>query len=63
MKILLDRFNQGLSVKFNIKSILTLVVANSFSEMRTGGSDMPLQWSLTIEFIEKELLHSIFIFH
>lgn len=43
IKALLDRFSPGLSARFNIKSILTLVVQNTFSEMRTGASDMPLQ--------------------
>ena len=44
MKVLLYRFNPGLSARFNIKSILTLVEENTFSEMRAGGSDMPLQF-------------------
>ena len=43
MKVPLDRFYPGLSARFNIKSIFTLVVENTFSEMRAGGSDMPLQ--------------------
>ena len=43
MKVPLDRFYPGLSARFNIKSIFTLVVENTFSEMRASGSDMPLQ--------------------
>ena len=36
----MDQFNPGLSATFNINSILTLVVENTFSEKRAGGSDM-----------------------
>ena len=50
MKVLLDRFSPGLSARFNIKSILTLVVENTFSEMRTGDSDMPLQLEFDYRF-------------
>ena len=39
----LDRFSPFPSARFNIKSILTLVVENTFSEMRTGASDVPLK--------------------
>ena len=35
IKVLLDRFSPGSSARFNIKSILTMVVENTFSEMRT----------------------------
>ena len=49
-KVLLDRFSPGLSARFNIKSILTLVVENTFSEMRTGASDMPLQLEFDYRF-------------
>ena len=50
IKVLLDRFSPGLSARFNIKSILTLVVENTFSEMRTGASDMPLQLEFDYRF-------------
>lgn len=50
MKVLLYRFNPGLSARFNIKSILTLVEENTFSEMRAGGSDMPLQFEFDYRF-------------
>ena len=50
IKILLDRFNPGLSARFNIKSILTLVMENTFSEMRAGGSDMPSQLEFDYRF-------------
>ena len=42
-KDLLDRFNPSLTTKFSIKSLLTLVVENTFSEMRSGATDMSLQ--------------------
>lgn len=48
MKVLLDRISSG--ARFNIKSILTLVVENTFSEMRTGASDMPLQLEFDYRF-------------
>ncbi|PFX28201.1 Proprotein convertase subtilisin/kexin type 6 [Stylophora pistillata] len=50
IKALLDRFSPGLSARFNIKSNLTLVVENTFSEMRTGASDMPLQLEFDYRF-------------
>ena len=50
IKVILDRFSPGLSARFNIKSILTLVVENTFSEMRTGASDMPLQLEFDYRF-------------
>ena len=50
IKVLLDRFSPGLSARFNIKSILTLVVENTFCEMRTGASDMPLQLEFDYRF-------------
>ena len=40
---LLDRLNPSLNTKFSIKSLLTLVVENTFSEMRSGATDSPLQ--------------------
>ena len=43
IKELLDRFNPSLNTKFSIKSLLTLVVENTFSEMRSGATDRPLQ--------------------
>lgn len=50
IKVLLDRFSPGSRARFNIKSILTLVVENTFSEMRTGASDMPLQLEFDYRF-------------
>ena len=50
IKDLFDLFNLWLSARFNIKSILTLVVENTFSEMRTGASDMPLQLEFDYRF-------------
>ena len=46
----MDRFSPGLSARFNIKSILTLVVENTFSEMRMGASDMPFQLEFDYRF-------------
>ena len=46
----LDQFSPGLSARFNIKSILTLVVESTFSEMRTGASDVPLQLEFDYRF-------------
>ena len=43
IKNLLSRFNPALTAKFNIKSLLTLVVENTFSEMRSGATDIHLQ--------------------
>ena len=40
---ILDRFDPRLADKFNIKSVLTLVVENTFSEMRSDATDMPMQ--------------------
>ena len=50
IKVLLYRYSPGLSARFNVKSILTLVVENTFSEMRTGASDMPLQLEFDYRF-------------
>ena len=41
IKDLLNHFNPSLTTKFSIKSLLTLVVENTFSEMRSGATDMP----------------------
>ena len=49
IKDLLDRFNPRLTAKFSIKSLLTLVVQNTFSEMRSGATDMPLQLRLPVQ--------------
>ena len=43
MKDPLDHFNPSLTTKCSIKSILTLVVENTFSEMRSGATDTPLK--------------------
>ena len=43
IKNLLGRFNPSLTTIFSIKSLLALVVENTFSEMRSGAADMPLQ--------------------
>ena len=50
IKELLDRFNRSLNTKFSIKSLLTLVVENTFSEMRSGATDMPLQLEFDYRF-------------
>ena len=50
IKDLLDHFNPSLTTKFNIKSLLTLVVENTFSEMRSGAFDMPLQLEFDYRF-------------
>ena len=47
---ILDRFDPGLADKFNIKSVLTLVVENTFSEMRSGATDMPMQLEFDYRF-------------
>jgi len=39
----LNHFNPSLTTKFSIKSLLTLVVKNTFSEMRSGATGMRLQ--------------------
>ena len=50
IKELLDRFNPSLNTKFSIKSLLMLVVENTFSEMRSGATDMPLQLEVDYRF-------------
>lgn len=50
IKDLLDPFNPSLTTKFIIKSLLTLVVENTFSEMRSGAPDMPLQLKFDYRF-------------
>ena len=50
IKDLLNRFNASLTTKFSIKSLLTLVVENTFSEMRSGTTDMPLQLEFEYRF-------------
>ena len=50
IKDLLNRFNPSLTTKFSIKSLLTLVVENTFSEMRSGATDMPLQLEFDYRF-------------
>ena len=48
---ILDRFDPAqLAEKFNIKSVLTLVVENTFSEMRSGATDMPTQLEFDYRF-------------
>ena len=47
IKDLLDRFNPNLTTKFSIKS---LVVENTFSEMRSGATDTPLQLEFDYKF-------------
>jgi len=43
IKDLLNHFNPSLTTKFSIKSLLTLVAKNTFSEMRSGATGVPLQ--------------------
>ena len=50
IKDLLDRFNPRLTAKFSTKSLLTLVVENTFSEMRSGATDMHLQLEFDYRF-------------
>lgn len=50
IKDLLDHFNPSLTTKFSIKSLLTLVVENTFSEMRSGATDTPLQLEFDYRF-------------
>ena len=50
IKNLLSRFNPALTAKFNIKSLLTLVVENTFPEMRSGATDMPQQLEFDYRF-------------
>jgi hypothetical protein len=52
---LLNRFNPSLIAKFSIKSLLTLVVENTFSEMRSGATDMPLQLEFDYRAIKERL--------
>ena len=54
----------------NIKNILTLVVENTFSEMRTGASDISLQLEFDYRFsrinqrtLEKVVLYTVFILY
>ena len=47
IKDLLGRFNPSLTTKFSIKS---LVVENTFSEMRSGATDTPLQLEFDYKF-------------
>ena len=49
----LDRFNPSLTTKFSIKSLLTLVVENTFSEMRSGATDMTLKLEFDYRFSRK----------
>jgi hypothetical protein len=44
-------FNPSLIAKFSIKNLLTLVVENTFSVMRSGATDMPLQLEFDYRFI------------
>ena len=63
IKDLLDRFNPSLTTKFSIKSLLTLVVENTFSEMTSGATDMPLQLEFDYRFsraIKKRLKRQCF---
>ena len=50
IKDLPNHFNPSLTTKFSIKSLLTLVVGNTFSEMRCGATDMPLQLEFNYRF-------------
>ena len=50
IKDLLDRFNPSLTTKFSIKSLLSLVVKNTFSKMISGATDMPLQLEFDYRF-------------
>ena len=50
IKDLLDRLNPSITTKFSIKSLLTLVVENTFAEMRSGATDMPLQLEFDYRF-------------
>ena len=49
-KDLLDHFNPSITTKFSIKRLLTLVVENTFSEMRSSATDMPLQLEFDYRF-------------
>ena len=64
IKDLLNRFNPSLTTKFSIKIVLTLVVENTFSEMRSGATDMPLQLEFDYRFsmaIKERLKRQCFI--
>jgi len=50
IKDLPNHFNPSLTTKFSIKSLLMLVVENTFSEMRSGATDMPLQLEFNYSF-------------
>ena len=50
IKDLLGRFNPGLTTKFSIKSLLTLVVEKTFSDIRSGATVMPLQLDFQYRF-------------
>jgi len=56
IKDLLNHFNPSVTTKFSIKSLLTLVVENTFSEMRSGATDMPLQLEFDPSMAIKERL-------
>jgi len=63
IKDLLNHFNPSVTTKFSIKSLLTLVVENTFSEMRSGATDMPLQLEFDYRFsmaIKKQLKKECF---
>jgi hypothetical protein len=48
-------FYPSLIAKFSIKNLLTLVVENTFSEMRSGATDMPLQLEFDYRAIKERL--------
>ena len=50
IKDLPNHFNPNLTTEFSIKSLLTLVVENTVSEMRSGATDMPLQLEFDYRF-------------
>ena len=51
IKDLLNHFNPSLiTTKFSIKSLLTLVVKNTFSVLRSGATDMSLQLEFDYRF-------------
>ena len=50
IKDLLDGFIPSLTTRFTIKSLLTPVVENTFLEMRSGATDIPLQLKLNYGF-------------
>ena len=53
MKFLLDRFSPGLSARFNIESILALVVENTFPDRRTVPVTCHCNLSLTTGSVEQ----------